>query len=165
MTGERRLLCPHCGETIGDAMTAQQRAVYDLIVKGRTTEQIASALGISVNHVKVVKSHIRSQRVEVPGVTRGPLFSAAEIEKTRELIKSGVVQGKQIARALGRNYTGAIHTMMRRHCSDLLPPKREYAKRYASSERRSETYVDEMQRERKPWKPGDPKPEWLRRAG
>lgn len=160
-----RLLCPHCGEAIGDALTAQQRAVFDLCVKGRTTEQIATALGMSVGHVKVVKSNIRSQGFAVAGAKRGPLFTAEEIEKTRALIKSGTVEAKKIAVALGRNYTGAIHTMMRRHCNDLLPPKREYARRYASSEPRTETYVDEMQRERQPWKPGDPKPEWLRRAG
>lgn len=104
-----------------------------------------------------------------------PPFTAAEIAKMRELIKGGTKEAQKIAAALGRAYTGKIWYVMRQHCGDLLPPVRTYSDRSTTGFKR--THQQQLMAhglaqggrgetlKAEPWKPGDPKPEWLRRAG
>lgn len=102
---------PHVGN---DALSRQQRAVYDMCAAGASNAEIEAALNISLNQVYVVINGIRDKGIEVPNRPKG--------ERRRQKPMLNVVHH------------------VRREESEREEPKT-------------------------PWKPGDPKPDWLRRAG
>ncbi len=59
-------------------------------------------------------------------------WSADDIAKARVLMAQGLTQSMKLAKAMSKNYTGSFYEQMRRHCADLLPPRRAYRPRHSS---------------------------------
>lgn len=92
-------------------------------------------------------------------MSRNGNWSAAEIAQARKLISAGVTSSKEIATRLRRPHTGHVWLQMRRHCGDLLPDKRVYARRSTPAltivrklGEASETPADDTERPQ-PWHP------------
>lgn len=133
----------------------QQAKVLELLNAGRTKPQIATALRLKINHVHVVVNNLRRKGVLPPAQPREP-FTEADIKRMLEIMESGVTEAKLVAKAMGRRYSGALWGKMRIHGSHLLPGKREYASRSGA--------LMHADMGRQPWKPGDPKPNWLKKG-
>lgn len=157
-----RLDCPHCGALVHDGLTEQERRASELSAQGKDRDEIAAAMKVNRAHVNVLMNRVAKKGMpHAAPKRRGTPWTRDDIAKLRRIVGGGIHEAKRVATALRRPYTGTVWIMMRRHCSDLLPPPRKYKPRGGAS------YIDsenEKPLERQPWRPGDPKPEWLKRA-
>lgn len=144
-------------ETRSKKLPPQQALVLGLVQAGKGSAEIASILGIGQNHVCVVTNILRKKGCLPPRTKTAKKLSDDEIKRMLAIMEQGVTEAKQIATALGRTYSGTIYKMMRRHGDHLLPDKREY--------RRGSAHAAPVREPvRQPWRPGDPKPQFLKRG-